>query len=158
MNNDILNDFLSALEEVNIRTFTLPILQKEIKYNKLDVIDSSINESIPSFLANRVLETMKSSFTSGQVQADLPKPTNQDMKDLLVRATEKLHELLIEPKLGMEHVVKIPAEDRLAWFVHAMAESQQMEKQGGGVRDAEEVANFPDKAGNKRSTKRATNS
>lgn len=125
----------------------------------MDVIESSVNRSLPNFLATRVLNAMKISVEGRSLQDETPEPVNdEDIKELLVRGTEMWKKLVIDPKLSDEQVVQIPSEDRLAWFLNAIAESQQAETKGGGVINAEEVANFPDEGGGKRNTKRSSDS
>lgn len=151
--------FLDKLKNINTRTYTLPILQEEITYKKMDVIESSINRSLPNFLASRVLETMKKAVAGQETPvSEIPDLEDDDVRELLVKATEMWKKLVIEPKLTDEQVVEIPAEDRLAWFLNAVAETQQSDVRGGGVVNATEVASFPDEGGSKRNTKRSSNS
>lgn len=150
--------FLAKLEKKNVRTFLLPDLQEEITYRKMDIIESSVDNSLPTFLAARVLDTMKKSV-SGQTPTNDPvNLEDKDIQELLVRATEMWKKLVTDPILEMEDIIKISSQDRLAWFLHAVGESQQEETQGGGVVTGEEVTNFPDTSVAKGSAKRTTNS
>lgn len=153
-----LESFLSKLEKENTRTFTLPSLQEEITYKKMDVIESSVNRSLPNFLASRVLDAMKKSVGGKPLDTDPPELNDDDIKDLLIRATEMWKKLVVDPKLNDDQIVQIPSEDRLAWFMYALSESQQSETKGGGVITAEEAATFPEQRGNKRNSKRSTDS
>ena len=153
-----LESFLSKLERNNTRTFTLPVLQEQITYKRMDVIEASVNKSLPNFLASKVLETMMTSINGKSVTDEPLDLKDQDIQDLLVRATEIWKKLVIDPKLPDDKIVEIPSEDRLAWFLNAVAESQQSETAGGGVVDAGEVATFPGKRRNTRNTERSTDS
>ncbi len=44
-----IESFLAKLEKNNNHTFLLPTLQEEITYKKMDVIESSVNNSLPNF-------------------------------------------------------------------------------------------------------------
>lgn len=150
--------FLKKLEQENIRTFTLPKLEEEITYKKMDVIESSVSGSLPNFLATRVLTAMKQSVVGLPITDEAPNVTDNDIKELLIRATEMWDKLVIDPKLSMDEITQVPSQDRLAWFLYAIGESQEAETNGGGVLTAEEVATFPDKGGSKRNAKRSANS
>lgn len=149
--------FLAKLEKNNIRTFTLPILQEEITYRKLDVIESSVNHSLPDFLASRVLDGMKKTLGGQQPQEVEIQLEDKDMVDFLVRATETWEKLVIDPKLSMDEIVQIDAIDRIGWYGHAIAESQQAETKGGGVLTAADVETFSNERANKRNSKRSAN-
>lgn len=150
--------FLAKLERNNTRTFFLPSLKEEITYRKMDVIESSVNNSLPNFLASRVLDAMKKSVGGEEITTEKISLKDDDIKDLLIRATEMWKKLVIEPSLSDEQVVQVPSEDRLAWFLNAIAESQQSETERGGVLSADEVATFPGKRGSKRNSKRSIDS
>lgn len=150
--------FLSKLEKNNTRKFTLPTLQEEVTYKRMDVVESSINHSLPNFLASRVLETMKKSINGVEDTPTVPDISDQDLTDLLVRATEMWRKLVVEPKLPDDKIVEIPATDRLAWFLNAVAESHESDTVGGGKINAAEAANFPNKRGNKRNSERSSDS
>lgn len=151
-------NFLKKLQTNNKRTFLLPTLQETVTYRRLDVIESSFNESIPNFLSSQVLGAMKNSI-SGRPAEDVNLSINDnDMKDLLIKATSMWKKLVSDPELTDEEIIEIPSEDRIAWFVNAVAESQRADTQGGGVTDAVEVATFPKKARNTKHTERALDS
>ncbi len=150
--------FLAKLEESNTRKFLLPKLQEEITYRKMDVIESTINNSMPSFLAARVLDAMKKSVGGEDIEAEPLKLNDGDIRDLLIRATEMWKKLVIEPSLNDEQVSMVPSEDRLAWFLSAISESQGAGTQGGGVLTAEEAGNFPVQGSKRRVAKRSSDS
>lgn len=150
--------FLQKLREETTRTFLLPTLQEEITYKKMDVIESSVNGSMPHFLATKVLETMKKSVTGIAPSVEIEEPKDEDVKELLVKATAKWKELVIDPKLSDEEIVEVPAIDRLSWFLNAIYEAQEAGTEGGGVVNATEVANFPNKRRAKGNTQRSVNS
>lgn len=153
-----MESFLAKLEKNSTRTFILPSLQEEVTYKKMDVIEASINNSLPNFLASRVLDAMKKSVGGETIQEEKIKLEDEDIKQLLQRATEMWEKLVIEPKLNIEQIIEIPSEDRLAWFLNAIAESQKTETKGGGELNAVEVANFPRKRRNRRNTERSPDS
>lgn len=148
--------FLAKLEKNNTRTFILPSLQEEITYKKMDVIESSVNKSLPNFLASKVLNAMKKSVAGDAIEEEKINLNDDDIKDLLIRATEMWKKLVSDPQLTDEQIIEIPSEDRLAWFMNAIAESQEAKTQGGGVVNAAEVSDFPGKGRNRRNTKRDT--
>lgn len=150
--------FLAKLEKNNTRKYLLPILQEEITYKKMDVIESSVNKSLPNFLASKVLNAMKKTVAGEKIEEEKIDLNDDDIKDMLVRATEMWSKLVKEPSLSMEQIVEIPSEDRLAWFMNAIAESQEARTQGGGVVNAAEISDFPDKTRNRGNSKRSTNS
>ncbi len=101
---------------------------------------------------------MKKSVGGQQVEDSQIDLNDKDIEELLVKATAMWQKLVTDPKLSDEQIVAIPSQDRLAWFLNAIAESQQAETKGGGELNAAEVSNFPDERRNKRNTKRSTNS
>ncbi len=151
-------EFLQALEKKNIRTFTLPNLQLEITYNKMDVIESSVNGNLPTFLASRVLDSMKKSIAGKNVEDENPNIEDKDVQELLVRATTMWGKLVTNPKLNDAQILQIDSQDRLAWFLHAIGESQEVQTAGGGLLTAEEIATFPDEGVATGTAKRSTNS
>lgn len=151
--------FLEKLNKISEFTFVLPTLQEEIRYRKLDVIESSVNGQMPNYIATRVLEVMKNGL-DGSTEADgeLPKATTDDVKQILIKATEVLGKVIVEPKLDMEDIVRIPSEDRIAWFLDAIGRSHTSETAHGGEVTANDVANFPEIRGGRRNAKRSLNS
>ena len=151
--------FLAKLKKLDEYTFLLPTLQEEIKYKKLDVIESSINGSMPGFIAAQVLEVMKNGLQGTESSPTTPtNVTNDDIKEILVKATEMWEKCVTDPKLSFEQIVEVPSEDRIAWFMEAVANSYSSNTTSGGEVTATEVANFPEVGTNKRNTKRSTNS
>lgn len=151
--------FLAKLKKLEEYTFLLPSLQEEIKYKKLDVIEASINGTMPNFIASKVLEVMKSGLKGDQVSSDVPTDVNNDdVKDILIKATEMWERCVIEPKLSMEQIVQIPSEDRIAWFMDAVTNSYSSRTTSGGEVGATDVANFPDGRTRKRNSKRSADS
>lgn len=150
-----LENFLAKLEKNNTRTFLLPLLQEEITYTKMDVIESSVDNSLPNFIASRVLDTMKKSVGGDVLEEQKINLEDEDIKDMLIRATEMWKKLVIDPKLNDEQLVKVPSEDRIAWLLNAIVESQQSETKGGGTITAEEAVTFPDKRTSRRNAKRS---
>ena len=99
--------------------------------------------SLPSFLTVKVLDVMKRSIRGQEVSEDMPEVQDNDIKDIVIKATELWKKHVTEPKLTDEQVLDVPAEDRMAWLFHAVTESQRLQTEGGGELTAEEVANFP---------------
>ena len=154
-----IESFLAKLKKLDEYTFLLPTLQEEIKYKKLDVIESSINGSMPGFIAAKVLEVMKNGL-QGEISDTTVSQnvTDTDVKEILVKATEMWEKCVVDPKLSMEQIVQIPSEDRIAWFMDAVTNSYTSKTTSGGEVTATNVANFPEVRTNKRNNKRSINS
>lgn len=151
--------FLAKLQKLDEYTFLLPTLQEEIKYKKLDVIEASINGSMPNFIASKVLEVMKNGLNGNDTSTSTPSDvSNDDVKDILIKATEMWDRCVLDPKLTMEQIVQIPSEDRIAWFMDAVTNSYSSKTESGGEVAATDVANFPDSGTSKRNSKRSSNS
>lgn len=154
-----IESFLAKLKKLDEYTFLLPTLQEEITYKKLDVIESSINGSMPGFIAGKVLEVMKNGLQGESIEVSKSQDvTNDDVKDILVKATEMWDKCVLDPKLSMEQIVQIPSEDRIAWFMDAVTNSYSSKTTSGGEVTATEVANFPEVRTNKRNAKRSSDS
>lgn len=150
--------FLSKLRENSSYTFLLPSLKEEIRYKKLDVIEASIKGEMPNYIASKVLDVMKNGL-DGEQDATLEhqKSTDDDVKQILIKATETLAKVIIEPQLTMEEILEIGAEDRIAWFMDAISKSYTSATTSGGEVTANDVANFPDTTNGRKHAKRGSN-
>lgn len=150
--------FLKKLHDRS-RTFMLPSLQEEITYNKLDVIQASMEGHLPSFFNEKVLSTMKAAASGREATEGLERElTDEDVKELLIKSTSLWKKQVIEPKLSDAEIVLIPSEDRLAWLMEAIYSSQDLTTKGGGVIKAEEVGKFPSKRKSTGNTERSNDS
>lgn len=152
--------FLSKLKNLENYTFLLPILQEEITYRKLDVIEAAVSNQLPNFISAKVLDVMKKGLVGDEQAEEITNPelNKEDVKELLIKATDAWKKCVIEPKLTDEEIIQIPSEDRLAWFMNAIAQSHSSNTVGGGEVTAADVASFPVRTTAKRNTKRSSNS
>lgn len=156
----IRESILAKLESLENFEFTLPTLKETITYRKLDIIEGSVNGSMPNFIASKILDKMKQSLNGEQdTETDNKiESTDQDVKDLLIKATETWEKAVIDPKLEMSDIVRIPSEDRIAWFMDAITQSYSSKTTSGSEVSLGEVATFPSKGTSRRNSKRAVNS
>lgn len=153
------SSFLEKLNSLDNYTFVLPFLKEEVKYRKLDIIEGSIDGSMPNFIATEVLKTMKGGLTGEEKpEFDVEKISDDDVKDLLVKATSIWQKAVIEPKLSIDQIVRIPAEDRIAWFLEAVSQSHTSKTISGGEVSIAEVATFPENTTSRRNSKRSSDS
>lgn len=150
--------FLSKLKNLSTYKFTLPYLQEEVTYRKLDVIEGSIDGSMPNFIASRVLEVMKKGLSGEQEQEVSFEASNDDIKELLQKATSVWEKAVVEPKLKIDQIVQIPSEDRIAWFMEAVAQSYSSNTTSGTEVSVADVSSFPEESTTGRNTKRGSNS
>lgn len=154
-----LESFLNALDKIEKRTFILPTINQEITYRKLDILEGSIDGSMPNFISSKVLEVMKKGLAGVEVsEVPVTEPSNEDVKDLLIKATQVLEKAIIEPKLSMDQIVRIPSDDRIAWFMEAVAEAYNSKTTSGSEVSVSEVASFPEKRSTSRNSKRSSDS
>jgi len=152
--------FLSKLKTLENYTYLLPILQEEITYRKLDVIEAAVSNQLPNFISAKVLDVMKKGLVGNEDMEEevTPELSQEDVKELLVKATDAWRKCVIEPQLTNEEIVQIPSEDRLSWFMNAIAQSHSSATVAGGEVTAADVASFPVGTTTKRNTKRSSNS
>lgn len=155
----IKESILAKLDGLEKFEFVLPTLQETIIYRKLDIIEGSVNGNMPNFIASKILDKMKQSLNGKEESEDTPiESTDQDVKDLLVKATETWEKAVIDPKLEMSDIVRIPSEDRIAWFMDAITQSYSSKTTSGSEVSLGEVATFPSERTTRRNSKRAANS
>lgn len=150
--------FLSKLKTLSTYKFTLPFLQEEITYRKLDVIEGSIDGSMPNFIASKVLEVMKKGLVGKDLEVDASDASNEDVKELLQKATAVWEKAVIDPKLKIDEIVQIPSEDRIAWFLEAVSQSYSSQTTSGSEVSVADVSSFPEERTSRRNAKRSSNS
>lgn len=164
MNNiSTADEFRQKIEANRYGFFTFPQLDVTIKYRMPDLLKLSLNNQLPSFLAEQVIAGYKS-FVNGTTQdfLDELKTQHVDVSDDLVKElATKGYKLLTE--LCVSHKIMdvpesdfdvqpiplvawsdIPENDSIAFTTHLMVANQTVKTKDGGEMSTTDIADFPD--------------
>ena len=136
-----------------VLTCTLPETQIEVKYNKPDLVQSAVQNNLPTRMSNQILDSMKSSLKGKQAKSDADDPdyTDAEVTDLVVKARLLLKSLAVEPKFGdadtedMMDVKLIPATDALAFLQEAILSVRVADTVTGDEVTADSLTTFPER-------------
>lgn len=175
MNNQVTTaDVLAQkIEEKRYSYFTFPILEVTIKYRNPDLLKLSLNKTLPTFIADAVIESYKESIGGG----DLEKFQEEKLKngidandevvqDLSKKGYELLSTLCVshailnvpESDLAAQPVPlvawkDIPEEDSIAFLLALIQRSHVAKTDNGGEVTLNDVTEFPE---GKRKSKRVS--
>lgn len=153
-------DLRQKLESRRYGYFTFPILDITVKYRKPDLIKLSLNNSLPQFLADQVIQAYKAQIEgNGEAfQAELAQKKIEVDDALLQQLHDRGYTLLSE--LCMSHKimdvresdpdnnliawVDIPEGDAMAFIMHIIQSAQTSQTETGGEVSLEDTITFPD--------------
>lgn len=173
MNITTPQELKDKIERNRYAMFTFPMLDVTVRHRKPDLLKLSLKQSLPSVMAEAVIEAYKS-FTSGS-QDDYKAKVDAKMKNftadesLLEELSTKGYTLLSE--LCISHKIldvkesdpdnnllawsDIPEQDSIAFVMHLLMLAQESQTADGGETSAQEVETFPS---SKRKSKRTVSS
>lgn len=149
--------------------FTLPILEVTIKYRKPDLLKLSLNNSLPTAMADSVVEAYKEALggtdyeeyqrTAAEREIKPNKELVEDVSKKGYNLLEKLcvsHKILDVPESDPDNDLiawdDIPEEDAISFLINVLNKAQTARTKDGGEMSAEDITTFP---GKRRSNKRS---
>lgn len=141
---DLKSQLMKKVAELEFSYFTLPIYDIEVKYRRLDPIEGSLNGTFPNWLAEPMIQSMRSSgnYRPDEEQVDFS-TASKDVHQLLLKSMDAWLKYVVDPILTKEELETLNKDAIIGWFLYA-AFGERLKTINGVEVGPDQVLNFPE--------------